>query len=779
MFGLTRLRLLKDVVGNRAPVKQPRGTRRSQAQRRVTLEVEALERRELLSANPVALLNNYQYLGGSVKDISAVIDGQNNLDVFGIGSDNAAYVNTQASDGVFSGWKDLGYPTINIGSLTSAAAVSTTGLNAGLSTTGLNQVNLVSISAVFNGIHPMVFAVGANDEVFVDTQLSNGSWSGWTGLGGSVQSIKAFADGPNVDVFAIGTDHALYDNALTAATGSWSGWTGLGGYLKASADFDPHGNLQASLDSRGNLDVFGIGSDGAVWYRSQSTTGAWSAWKSLGGYVLSFSTVLDSHGNLDVFAIGSNLTVFLTAQSPSTGTWSTWKNPWTPAIDEEWLSVNAVLDPKGDVDVFTIGTDGTLDYRAQSPTGSWGSNDTSYPEMMETGAKARFICPVEDFARGSADVVALGIDGAAHALESASYSPSIGTSLYGPNGPVYTDVKSGNLNDCWLLASLAEVAARAPQDITSMITFDHGVVFDGVATDYYKVRFYDNNDAAHYFIVDSELPTDVGVYDQPVNGVIWVALVEKAYVEANAAGDVYTNHVGVDDYQALNYGNPAWAIQAIAGKSASTTNTINTTSISNAWKKGQFVLLSTPDSTPSPNLVHDHVYALVGYNASSSQAFELFNPWGAAETNLSTAEGSASGGFATVKGFAPGSNTIFGLFTADSNFVSQNFRAETFGGEGNPMSPGGAMAMLTSARGGLSANAPSAATFSAVGANSGADAVFSGVGASSNSHPPRYDGVANMLAFSARSAAEDEALSGTMHKQTPASDALFMDLGSF
>jgi hypothetical protein len=48
-----------------------------------------------------------------------------------------------------------------------------------------------------------------------------------------------------------------------------------------------------------------------------------------------------------------------------------------------------------------------------------------------------------------------------------------------------------------------------------------------------------------------------------------VALAEKAYVEANAVGIVTSNNVGIRSYDALNNGDPAWALQAITGKSAS------------------------------------------------------------------------------------------------------------------------------------------------------------------------------------------------------------------
>ena len=64
----------------------------------------------------------------------------------------------------------------------------------------------------------------------------------------------------------------------------------------------------------------------------------------------------------------------------------------------------------------------------------------------------------------------------------------------------------------------------------------------------------------------------------------------------------------------------------------------------------------------SSDIVGSHCYAMVGYNASSGKPFEVFNPWG---TDSS--------------GYAPGSGTIWGLFTANAAFISQNFTTQSLG----------------------------------------------------------------------------------------------------
>ena len=69
-----------------------------------------------------------------------------------------------------------------------------------------------------------------------------------------------------------------------------------------------------------------------------------------------------------------------------------------------------------------------------------------------------------------------------------------------------------------------------------MFTADGTTVENGSTVSLYKVRFYNSSGAAEYVTVDTELPGGGDYYDQAANGVLWVALAEKAYAEANGAG---------------------------------------------------------------------------------------------------------------------------------------------------------------------------------------------------------------------------------------------------
>ena len=154
-----------------------------------------------------------------------------------------------------------------------------------------------------------------------------------------------------------------------------------------------------------------------------------------------------------------------------------------------------------------------------------------------------------------------------HPAADIAYSPVSG-SLFGTNGPSYLDVHQGDfLGDCWLMASLAEVATRNPSDIQNMFTDLGSTTENGSVVELYKVRFFNSAGSPGYVTVDTELPSGGGYYDHATNGVLWVALAEKAYAQANGAGIVTTQYqyLGSDSYAALDGGDPSWAFRPSPG----------------------------------------------------------------------------------------------------------------------------------------------------------------------------------------------------------------------
>jgi hypothetical protein len=197
-----------------------------------------------------------------------------------------------------------------------------------------------------------------------------------------------------------------------------------------------------------------------------------------------------------------------------------------------------------------------------------------------------------------------------------------------------------------------------------MFTYNGTATENGSVVGVYTVRLFDTRGVAHNITVDTELPGGGSEYDQATGGVLWVALAEKAYVQANGSGFVTTGSVGSDSYNALNNGWPSWALQAITGKSAGEYS-VNPSNIAAAWNAGQLIVLCSMSNPSSSYIVSSHAYAVVGDNASASYPFLVYNPWG---TDSS--------------GWAPSlenGHQVYGQFNANGAFLSQNFADQSIG----------------------------------------------------------------------------------------------------
>ncbi len=204
--------------------------------------------------------------------------------------------------------------------------------------------------------------------------------------------------------------------------------------------------------------------------------------------------------------------------------------------------------------------------------------------------------------------------------------------LFGPNGPVYTDVHQTIIGDCWLLASFAEAAARAPQDITRMFT-DLGIYMEnGVQVHCWSVHFYNNYGALTSVIVDNELPVNsygTTMSDEVYNGVLWVALAEKAYIQASALGYVTIENPVNDSYMSINCGVPSDALAAITGHQASFCSPVNTGGIDADFEAGGLVVICTGKTTINSLIEHDHSYAVINDDPTATWQYTVYNPWGA------------------------------------------------------------------------------------------------------------------------------------------------------
>jgi hypothetical protein len=192
----------------------------------------------------------------------------------------------------------------------------------------------------------------------------------------------------------------------------------------------------------------------------------------------------------------------------------------------------------------------------------------------------------------------------------------------------YTDIAQGDLGDCYLLSALGSVARQNSQVIRNMF-IDNG---DGTFT----VRFF-HSGVPDYVTVDMMLPSRNGQFiyanqgdsvSNP-NNILWVALAEKAYAQENEDGWL-AQPVAVNSYAGIDGGMPDYATRQVSGVATywGWTDFLSFSTIRAAFDRGAYIEFGTMPFT-APNVVPNHAYVMIGYNATS-QTLTLYNPWGPA-----------------------------------------------------------------------------------------------------------------------------------------------------
>lgn len=201
------------------------------------------------------------------------------------------------------------------------------------------------------------------------------------------------------------------------------------------------------------------------------------------------------------------------------------------------------------------------------------------------------------------------------------------------DGISYTDIHQGMVGDCYLLAALGTLAQQSPSTIRNMF-IDNG---DNTFT----VRFY-HDGVPHFVTVDRFLPiwgdgddsspyASFGTDKDDATNELWVALVEKAYVQLSESGWIGQNDV--NSYSAITEGYSVAPMVHLTGWDArlaiaTDPSTIPFTSdqIINKLNSGKLLALGSADAPAISNIVGNHAYAVVGYDATTGK-FKLFNPW--------------------------------------------------------------------------------------------------------------------------------------------------------
>jgi len=297
--------------------------------------------------------------------LSRLAVGQNEdgrLEVFAIDSDGSLWHTYQPKpgQGPWSGWASLGTPTGGIALYTLAV--------------GQNKDGRLE-----------VFAIGSNGSLWHTYQPKpgQGPWSDWASLGTPTVGVKLYTlaveqnkDG-RLEVFAGGgspgkgefglTNVALWHRYQTQPNQtSWSGWTSLS--TPTTTTSSPYPVVGQNKDGR--LEVFAVGSDGALWHTWQpkpNHQGPWGAWMKLGGTppggtkLLSLLAVgKNKDWRMEVFAIGmsiigsSSVTVplHIWQVAPNDG-WSIWGG-LSPLAGKTLDSLAVEQNKDGRLEVFAI-----------------------------------------------------------------------------------------------------------------------------------------------------------------------------------------------------------------------------------------------------------------------------------------------------------------------------------------------------------------------------------------------------------------------------------------
>jgi len=258
------------------------------------------------------ILNGTVPQGGA---ISAIARDANKLDVFVVSNDGGVYTaawDQNVSNGQWRGWWRIGTLTARPGSPVTVISRDPKKLD--------------------------VFVAGNDGTVYTaawDQNVSNGQWRGWWNIqsgaipaGGTVTAVSR--DPNKLDVFIVGNDGGVYTAAWdqNVSEGHWRGWWRiLNGVAKpgdpvAVVSRDPH-----------KLDVFAIGTDRAIYtaaWDQYVLNAQWRGWwrilTGVAGPGSGITAVARDANKLDVFIVGQDGGIWTAAwdQNVSSAQWRGW-----------------------------------------------------------------------------------------------------------------------------------------------------------------------------------------------------------------------------------------------------------------------------------------------------------------------------------------------------------------------------------------------------------------------------------------------------------------------
>lgn len=185
-------------------------------------------------------------LGGSARDISALMLADDRFEVFAAGDDNAILHCAQDYDS----WQWSAWDVVP------------------------GEAKRVSAAKAEDGTVGL-FYVGTDDAIWFGTRIApDASFADAVSLGLQAKDVAAIAaSGGGFEVFAIGADDSTSVARVDPATAETPVWENLGGQAHA---------LSALRTSAGMDTVGVVGFDDAIWVKQRTETG-WTDWVSAGG----------------------------------------------------------------------------------------------------------------------------------------------------------------------------------------------------------------------------------------------------------------------------------------------------------------------------------------------------------------------------------------------------------------------------------------------------------------------------------------------------------------
>ncbi len=221
-------------------------------------------------------------------------------------------------------------------------------------------VNSTPVVAVDSGGELNVFCIADDGALWTIRQISSG-WSTWQSLGGKVDRL---AIGTNADsrleVFARGSDNALWHIWQTSPSGVWSPWDSLGGQIDL---------LAVGSNQDGRLEVFATSAqDKSLWHIWQvAPNNGWSGWSPLGGQIDLLAVANDKDGRLEIFARGMDLALWHIWQIAPNNGWSGWAS-----LGGQIDLLAVANNQDGRIEVFARGMDRALWHIWQvAPNNGW------------------------------------------------------------------------------------------------------------------------------------------------------------------------------------------------------------------------------------------------------------------------------------------------------------------------------------------------------------------------------------------------------------------------